>query len=137
MKRITYEWRSHRDAVDAVTPIIEAIGWTRLNDSTTLICRIAKNEQGRIIGFYPLQLFPHAEPLWVASDYRGSGVAEQLAEDMRKFLQDAKCRGFMVVADSVHAQKMCESFGMERVQSPVYVMRDKESRDAESGKKHN
>jgi hypothetical protein len=40
---------------------------------------------------------------------------------MVEFLTDAKARGWIVIADSPEAKKLCEDRGMTRVKSPVYI----------------
>ena len=90
-----------------------------LNRNTTRI--LVAEEEGELAGFLPLQLLPHTEPLWVKPSKRGSDIAVTLADKMVEFLTEMQVRGFMVVADNPFAAKICESHGMVKLESPVYV----------------
>lgn len=116
---VTYKWLSGQEAIDAVDPVLQAKGWSALNLMFTR-ARCAFNDQGRCVGFSILQMFPHVGPQWVADDYRGTGISEQLADDMWEFLNEVQCRGFLVIADSPHSEKLCKSKGMTLITSPVY-----------------
>jgi len=128
----TYRWLDGPDmdtpyrATEAewskIDEILAARGWMSLNRQTTRI-RIAEGPGGQIAGFLVLQLVPHTEPLWVAPSQRGTGVAERLADDMVKFLDESAVRGFMLVADSDHAAKLAEDRGMKMLDRPVYTTR--------------
>lgn len=109
------------DEWDRLEGILAARGWMSLNRNTTRIL-VAEDEHGTLLGFYCLQLFPHAEPLWTAPSQRGTGLADQLADMMLSFLVEVRARGWMIVADSPYAAKMCEARGMRKLESPVYVM---------------
>jgi hypothetical protein len=118
-------WIDGQDATkedwDRIEGILAARGWTSLNRNFTRI-RVAE-ENGELKGFYVLQLYPHAEPLWVAPSTRGSGLAEDLADDMLEFLKDVGARGWMLVADNPMVAKMAEERGMTKLEAPVYVTR--------------
>ena len=121
---VTYRWIEGATASDEDWDRIEYIlatrGWASLNRNTS---RIRVAERGdKLVAFYVLQMFPHAEPMWVAPAERSSGVADALADDMLHFLTEIRARGWMIVADSKFAEKMCEARGMRKLQSPVYVM---------------
>ena len=101
--------------------VIRHRGWSELNYETSMA--IAAFDGRKLVGFNVLQSFPHAEPMFVQPEYRGTGVAEELADRLLGFMREIKIRGFMVVADSEFAAKLCEGRGMELVTSPVYIMR--------------
>lgn len=124
MSEVTYRWVDGPDATDQdwdrIDRILEARGWASLNRPTTRIL-IAEDDKGELAGLIVLQLFPHAEPLWVRPSMRGSGIAETLADKMMDFLREIKVRGFIVMADNPLAAKLCEEHGMVKVESPVYI----------------
>ena len=116
---MTYKW-IEGDDLKALEPILESRGWTSLNNKT---CRALCAYDGEhLAGFLVLQLFPHCEPLWVSKDYRGTGVAEDLADKMMEFMSKIQARGFMVIADNPAAAALCERHGMRKVESAVYIM---------------
>jgi hypothetical protein len=120
-----FRWIDGATASDADWDRIEGIlatrGWMSLNRPTTRI-RVAEDDDGTLVGFYVLQMVPHAEPLWVAPSERSSGLADALADDMLRFLVDVRARGWMIVADNPVAARMCEARGMRKIKAPVYAM---------------
>lgn len=116
---ITYEWLDG-DRLAILDPIFFANNWTPLNHLTSRAL-VARTESGTIAGFHVIQLFPHAEPLWVSPEFRNHGVADFLIDCVVAFLNSVNARGFMVIADTPSVAKRCESIGMRRVDSPVYI----------------
>lgn len=116
---IEYGWLAG-EQLGVLEPILAKRGWASLNKLTSrALCAFAPN--GQLLGFLVVQLFPHTEPLYVDPDYRGIGIAEELSDRMVKYMLEIKARGWMVVADSPHAVKLCEERGMRKLESPVYV----------------
>lgn len=99
-------------------PIFGEMGWSQLPQSSIAI--VAMDDKG-VAGFHVLQLRPHAEPLYVRQDKVGTGLGAQLAGLMSDFLRETETEGFMAIADTPEAEKLCESFGMRRITSPVYM----------------
>jgi hypothetical protein len=127
---VRFEWIDGPDARDAPRPATKAEwdaiddvciqrGWMSLSRTYSRVLVAYRGD--RMIGFHVLQLLPHAEPQYVNADERGSGIAQQLADQMVAFLQGVKARGWMVIADSPFAEKMCKERGMTRIKSPVYM----------------
>ena len=98
--------------------MVEAEGWSPL--PPTSLAYAAFDAIG-LAGFYALQLRPHVEPLWVREDMRGTGLAATLVDVMSKFLEATNTRGFIVIADTPEAVKLCEHYGMRRVIAPVFI----------------
>lgn len=105
---------------DAIEQALVERGWMSLNRQTSRIL-IAESE-GKMVGFHVFQFVPFCGPLYVNRKFRGSGLAETLADQMQDFLVDHQARGWIATAESPHAEKLCEARGMERLPSPVYVM---------------
>ena len=122
-EKLVYLWQ--QEGTDPYMPqvdeVIKKAGWAPLNNTTARVLCVVDDDRGLLVGFHVLQLFPHCEPLWVHPDYRGLKIADHLAERMLNFMLQIGARGFMVVADSPHAEELCKSHGMKLVTSPVYV----------------
>lgn len=120
---VTYRWVDGRTATkqewDGVDKILESRGWMSLNRETTRIL-IAEDEK-ELAGFNCLQLIPHLGPMYVARKYRGTPVANMLADKMSNFMYDNEARGFLVIAEHPIVAKMCEERGLIRVSFPVFV----------------
>jgi hypothetical protein len=126
---IKFEWidgpdsRGPRPATheewDAIDEVCAARGWMSLNRTLTRV--LVATRDGKIVGFHVMQLVPHTEPLYVYVAERGTDLAARLADQMVEFMLSVKARGWLVIADSPHAKKMCEERGMMKVKSPVYV----------------
>lgn len=120
MKATSYRELEGQELIDAVSSIIEENGWTPLNSNTPLHGECAYDGD-KLVGFNIFQLFPLVGPMWVDEDYRGSGVPESLALRTIKFMDDVQARGYLVIADNPFTAKLCERYGMKRVESPVYM----------------
>jgi len=112
-----FDWETQTAAISRV---IDARGWMRLNRRTSRIL-IAEDADQKLLGFMVLQLVPHTEPLWVLPSMRGSDIAETLVERMIDFMFSQQSRGWMVVADNPSAAKLCEDHGMTKLDCPVYA----------------
>lgn len=116
---IKFKWLDG-DALQIIEPILESRGWASMNDKT---CRALCAFDGtKLVGFHVFQLYPHAEPMWLDRAYRGTGIAEDMADKMMEFLSQVGVRGFMVIADNPAVQRLCESHGMKKVNAPVYAL---------------
>jgi hypothetical protein len=123
MSDVNYRWVDGPTATESdwskIEDILASRGWMSLNRNTS---RVLIAERDGVMAFHVFQLVPFCGPLFVPPSMRGTGVAEELADKMLGFLTDIQARGWLVTAESQHAAKLCEERGMERVQSPVYVM---------------
>ena len=124
MSEVTYRWIEGPNATqaewDRIEEILAARGWTSLNRSTSrILC--AEDASGGLLGFIILQFYFHTEPLWVRPSQRGTGLAEELADRMVAFMLENQARGWLVIAYDPAAVKLCESRGMTKVESPVYM----------------
>ena len=115
-------WEATPDELAQIDFVFGASGFTPLSTRTTrvLVAEVGK----RIVAFHILQLVPHAEPQWVSEEYRGTGLAGEMADAMVEFLRSMQSRGWFVVADSPHAEVLCRRHGMELLKSPVYVAKE-------------
>src|SRR6266478_3517741 len=97
---VTYRWIDGHTATqeewDAIESFLAARGWMSLARETTPRIRVAERD-GKIIGFVVLQMTPQCGPLYVVPKERGTGVADQLADDIISFLIAEKARGWFVV----------------------------------------
>jgi acetyltransferase (GNAT) family protein len=106
------------DEWDRIDRILQAQGWSSLNRQTTFLW-LAEDEHG-IAGFMVCQLHPLVGPAYARPSARGTGLAAELADDMVAKLQELEARGWLVIAESAHAAKLCEERGMTRVTEPVF-----------------
>ena len=115
-------WIDGRDLTESewlkIDQILAAHGWSSLNRDTTLM-ELVEDGNG-IVGFIVLQLHPLVGPEYVRPSVRGSGLAAELADDAVVKLTEMQARGWLVVAESDHAAKLCRERGMTRVMEPVF-----------------
>jgi hypothetical protein len=123
MSEVTYRWIDGPTASDADWEKIESVlasrGWMSLNRNGT---RILVAERDGTMAFHVFQFVPFCGPLFVPPSMRGTDIAMELANRMVEFLAEINARGWLVVADSPHAAKLCEENHMTKVESSVYVM---------------
>ena len=120
---VTYRWINLWEATEQeiaqIDRIIEQNGWITLNLRTTRV--LVAEIDSRIVGFSVCQFMPYVGPLYVDRLQRGAGVADTLADKTLEFLREVEARGWLVVADSPHVEKICQDRDMQKVESPVYV----------------
>src|ERR1700677_2944327 len=105
---------------DRIEQVLVAKSWLSLNRETSWIL-IAEDSLGKMVAFTVFQLLPYCGPAHVNREWRGSGLAEEMNDEMHEFLVEGQVRGWLVVAESKFIQEYCEKIGMARVVSPVYV----------------
>ena len=124
MNNVNYYWIEGRDASteewERIESILASRGWASLNRPTSRI--LVAEANGELLGFHVFQFYPFCGPLWTRPSVRGSGLAEELADKMLEFLAEVRARGWLVIAESPHAEKLCAERGMKRVEFPVYAM---------------
>lgn len=111
------EWTAQ---TERIARILEVRGWMPLNQQTSRI-RVKEDADGNLRGFFVFQFLPYCGPMYVAPSERGTGLADDLADEMQSFLQEAHARGYVIIADNPVAAKMCEARDMTKIESPVYV----------------
>ena len=127
MSDITYRWCDGPQMSDAdwdrenarLEPVLITRGWASLSKWTSRIL-IAETSAGDLVGFIVLQALPFVGPLYTVPSARGTGIAEDLSDQMQAFLTENKARGWVAIAESPHAAKLCEQRGMKRVEN-VYA----------------
>jgi predicted N-acetyltransferase YhbS len=105
---------------DRLDQVLVAKGQMALNRSTSRVL-VAEDDKGKMVAFCAFQLIPFAGPLHVNREWRGTGLAEELNDEMVEFMVNAHVRGWIVIADSKFVADYCEKIDMTKVQSPVYV----------------
>lgn len=114
-------WLASGEILEHINPVMAQRGWAALNLET---CRVlaAFDEDGHIVEFFVLQLFPMLGPLLrIDNEKRDAGeTTRELAKQMYDYLLAEDARGFMAIAESPVTQRLCERFGMTKFEAPVY-----------------
>lgn len=119
LSKVTKTWLGG-DELDILDPFIKARNWQPLNKALTRV-RVAFDEQNRVVGFYCVKLLPHPEPIFVDPEWRGTGLAEDLAQDVHKALADTPAGGVWFTAENPVSAQMAERHGLVQVKYPVYT----------------
>src|SRR5947209_5941531 len=66
-------------------PLFHKLGWAMPdpNMCKVVVAEAGESQEALICGLAMVQFIPHAEPMWVNPDMRGTGVAEGLAETVQ------------------------------------------------------
>lgn len=122
---VSYRWVDGVSCTDEewakIDALLELRGWMSLNRNTSRIL-LAENEAEELLGFHVFQMMPYAGPLYVIPSARGTGIADTLVVKLLEFLAAAEVRGFIAIAQSKHAERVCVEIGMTPVEAPVYVL---------------
>lgn len=119
---MTYRWLTPEEIVRDVNPALASRGWSELN---TEVARVLGAFDGDTpVEVFALQLFPFLGPLLrVDNTYRDNGeVSRVLAQEMEDFLAANEARGCLAIADSPVTERLCQRFGMRRLDSPVFII---------------
>lgn len=103
---------------------IKPRGWQPLNRMTTmLLLALDQTAPGQelVVGVYVFQLVPHTEPIWIDEEHRGTGLAQQMADEMVAQMERLNVQGYYAIASNPVSAKMCRERGYELVTFPVYV----------------
>lgn len=114
-------WLNSGEIVEKVNPALLQHGWPALNLET---CRVmgAFNDDGKLVEFFVLQLFPMLGPLLRTDNVtRDAGeTTRALVSEMQAYLEKEEARGFLAIADSPMTERLCRRFGMSKLESPVF-----------------
>jgi GNAT superfamily N-acetyltransferase len=107
------------DAVEKLAPYLKmagmSIAYPHMADP---VCAKVGNQ---IIGFAFAQLLPHWEPLWVVPEYRGTGVAEELARRALEKILKTGAQRILLCADNPFAEKLAMKYGFHAIPGKLYV----------------
>jgi len=118
LDNVTLKWLDG-DELDQLEPILAEKGWASLNKATSRALA-AFDQEGKLIGWEVFQLYPYLGPAYVEKTWRGSGLYEKLADELHEFLLGVQCRGAIMIAETIFAEKLAEKHGMRKVELPVY-----------------
>lgn len=118
---MTYRWLTSDEILRDVNPALAARGWSELNTEVARV--LGAFDGGSLIEVFAIQLFPLLGPLVrVDNTYRDNGeVSRVLAQEMEEFLATNEARGCLAIADSPVTERLCQRFGMRRLESPVFI----------------
>lgn len=75
---------------------------------------------GRIVGLWGLNVVLHAGPLWVAPEWRGRGVSDQMGAAIEKLAHDLGSKGYLMFPSNQHAERAAARAGLTPVDWKVY-----------------
>ena len=96
-------------------------------DPSLCIVAVAKDGEGRVVASLPLQLHLHAEPAYVAPEYRGKidllNLVDVLKANMNSIVssQSLVGRGFMVVATHPAIEQVAQQAGMRPIEGRLFL----------------
>jgi hypothetical protein len=113
------------EELERLGPLMNRLGWPTLDPefSKVVVAEAGEGESALICGFGVVQFVPHAEPMWVDPNLRGTGVAEELVSQVQHYIEvDCKIKRYVCVAKpGSFAARLCEKHGMVPYNGQVYV----------------
>ena len=108
-----------KSEIAKLAPTLQQLGWAIAYPQTCQV--LAAVENGEIVGFQMLQLLPHLEPLYLAPEYRGTGLADELAKRGMEIFQTAGASQVLAVAGNAHAERICRDvLGMKKIDGVIF-----------------
>jgi hypothetical protein len=109
MAKIEYRYLTP-DEYESLRPIFEENGGD-LPDSQLSAIYAAFDDE-RIVGFQVLQYVPHAEPRWVAEDYRGRVSWREFQKGVEDLFDKSQGGSYYVFPSDARISKLCKRGGM-------------------------
>jgi hypothetical protein len=103
-----------KDELGKLLPFLKANNWDIPYPKFAAVW-VAEYE-GQIVGFAVQQILPVAGPLFVVQPWRGTGLAEMLARD----LKERMAVNYIAVASSEFSEKLCRELGMHEVPGKLF-----------------
>lgn len=99
---------------EKLTPIFHREFQTDPPSPTSSMVIVAKEcDTGRVVGLLAVQPIVHAEPLWVAEEYRGRHITEAMIKKAKSILKET--REVMVYTTSERVGKLLTRLGLEHM----------------------
>ena len=115
---MTLKWLEGPEAAETLNPIIASRHpeWKLLNPQT---CRalVALDEDGVLLRFCALQLYPFIGPEMAMDPARDIESMFAIHQELRKYMDGTS---FLVIAEHPVTEKLCEREGFQRVTDPVF-----------------
>jgi len=109
-QQVAYLSVTGEDLAKILPAIKEVLGWDipypKMSSAEIAIA------DGRIIGVSIVHLQPTIGPMWVAPNYRGTGVAEHIADRTKATADGAGFKQCVVQTQSEYVKKLCKDRGM-------------------------
>lgn len=118
---MTFRWLEEDEILAEVNPALAVKGYPQLN---TGCCRVmGAFDDDILIEFIAVQLFPMIGPmLRVNNETRDDGAtSRELGRMMHNYLESEDARGALTIADHPVTARLCERYGMKKIDSPVFI----------------
>jgi len=93
----------------------------QLPEGPTFTAIVAEDPEGKIVGFWGLELMAHAGPLWIHPDYRGTGIWRKLHAALNLIFRGSpKNHGYYVFSKSPKTDHMFRALGLEETGMKVF-----------------
>ena len=119
---MTYRFLTDDEVQNVLNPALAMRGFSMLNVAASHVAG-AFDDSGALVDTLTLQLFPVLGPmLRLDNEQRDAGeTSRALVEFMAAFMRQHETRGLLCIADSPFTERLCARYGMQKVESPVFV----------------
>jgi hypothetical protein len=119
---LTYRFLTNDEVQNVLNPALAMRGQAMLS----ILCASvlgAFDDEGTLVESLAIQLFPVLGPLTRHdNEKRDAGeTTRTLVDKMSDYLRSSETRGLLCIADSPFTERLCARYGMQRVESPVFV----------------
>jgi hypothetical protein len=119
---LTYRFLTNDEVQNVLNPALAMRGFPMLNVDASHVAG-AFDDSGALVDTLTLQLFPVLGPmLRLDNEKRDAGeTSRALVDFMAAFMRQHETRGLLCIADSPFTERLCARYGMQKVESPVFV----------------
>jgi hypothetical protein len=119
---MTYRFLTDDEVQNVLNPALAMRGQAMLSVLCASVLG-AFDDKGALVESLAIQLFPVLGPLTRHdNEQRDAGeTTRRLVEEMQTYLKQHETRGLLCIADSPFTERLCARYGMQKVESPVFV----------------
>ena len=96
------------DEYDKLKGLWDSDKWIPGTDHSHVV--VAENDEGKVIGFWAVQVLIHTEPVWLDKAYKGQGITNRLWDMVKELVGDRNL--FAATADS-HIERCLKWMGFK------------------------
>lgn len=115
---IKYDWLLPSD-FHTLEPIFQEYGGD-LPDPNLSAIRVARNDEGRIVGFAVLQLIPHLEPMFIEEGYRAKVNWREFQTAIEGLFDKDRGGSYYIFPSDERIAKLCKRGGMVEVETKAW-----------------
>jgi predicted N-acetyltransferase YhbS len=107
------------DEAGKLMPLLKEQGWGLPYPHQA--SAVVAEYEGKIVAFAVLQILPNVGPLWVAPEWRATGLAEGVTRELVKYMLANGTGACIAVATNPFSEHLCRVLGMKEISGKLFA----------------